>query len=90
MNKPTHEELFDEDGFENLDREDDTTWRHGSYVKEWFRRIEDETFWLAQYYQSTDGETNELRDGGAIISHVEPYEVTVIRYRMVPADQEQP
>ena len=84
MSAPTHEDLFEEVGFEQLDREDDASWRHGSYVKEWFRRIEDESFWLAEYLESTDGETNELREGGAVISQVEPYEVTLTKYRKIP------
>jgi len=83
MNKPTAEELLEEDGFEPLDRETDDSWRHGCYVTEYFRRIDDDTFWMASYALSNDGETHGLRDDEADIFQVEPYEVTKTKYRRI-------
>ncbi len=66
-------------------RQADDSWRHGSYVTEVFRRESDSTFWKATYRLSTDGETNELREGLARIDQVEPYTVQVTKYRPIGA-----
>lgn len=79
---PTCKQLFNQDGYESVYREDDATWRY-AYVTEVFKSETDETYWLASYCLSTDGETNELREGTADISQVEPYQVTVTRYRKI-------
>jgi len=84
MTPPTCEDLFNEEGFESVHREDDTSWRHGSYVFEVYHRLADDTYWSASYRQSTDGETNELREGFADIGQVEPYTKTVTAYRPIP------
>ena len=63
-------------------RDADDSWRHGSYVTQVFRRDEDQTYWQAKYRLSTDGETNELREGIATIVEVEPYEVKTTAYRV--------
>jgi hypothetical protein len=83
MNKPTCEELFEEDGYTSVYRKADDSWRHGSYITEVFKRDSDETFWAAHYRKSGDGETNELREGYARICQVEPHQVTTTRYREV-------
>lgn len=80
MEKPTCEQLLNEEGLESVWREVDDSWRHGSYVAEVFKRHSDDTFWMASYRLSTDGETNELREGLADISQVVPQEKTVITY----------
>jgi len=77
---PTCEELDDGDGFERVHHETDATWRHGSYVTDVFHRKADDTYWMAAYRLSTDGETNELRDGEAEISRVKPVQKTVTDY----------
>lgn len=78
---PTCEELFDGDGFKSVHREADTSWRHGAYITQVFHREADGTYWEANYRLSTDGETNELREGSAEIREVVPVEKTVIVYR---------
>lgn len=70
MNKPTCEELFNE-----LSDSIKTTrgpWRHGNIINEIFYRHEDDTYWQADYCLSTDGETNDLREGSARIYQVKP------------------
>lgn len=80
--KPTCEELYEYNGavFELVKRETDDAWRHGSYVTEVFRRIEDDTYWQADYRLSSDRETNELREGYAEICRVYPEERTITVY----------
>ncbi len=85
--KPTHEDLSDEIGVKSVHREADDSWRHGSYVTEVFHRESDNTYWMASYRLSTDGETNELRDGEADIKQVEPFERTVTDYRAVKSEE---
>ena len=85
METPTCEELFDEDGFKSVHREADDSWRHGSYISEVFLRESDNTYWRASYALSTDGETNELREGTASITQVAPKEVSTITY--LPLDE---
>ncbi len=80
MSKPTCEDLFEEVGYESVNRESDDSWRHGAYIDEVFKRQSDGTYWLASYRLSSDGETHELREGHAVISEVVPVEVTTIRY----------
>ena len=58
----------------------DDSWRHGSYVDEVFHRASDDTYWMASYRLSTDGETNELHEGDAEIRQVVPQEKTVVTY----------
>ena len=70
------------DEFEQVHREDDTSWRHGSYVYAVFKRASDNTFWSVSYCESNDGETNELREGDAGISQVKPVEKVVITYEL--------
>lgn len=78
--KPTCEELFDEVHGGPVSREDDASWRHGSYRTEVYHRKSDDTFWMAKYRVSTDGETNELREGLASIDQVWPKHVTKTVY----------
>jgi CO/xanthine dehydrogenase Mo-binding subunit len=82
MQKPTCEQLFDSDPaiFELVSRKTDDSWRHGCYVTAVYRRLADETFWSASYRLSSDGETNELREGHAAIAQVTPRSVTQIVY----------
>ena len=80
MEIPTCEDLFKEDGYESVHRDSEDSWRHGSFIGEVFKRESDDTYWLATYCLSTDGETNELREGDADITQVEPKEVTTVKY----------
>lgn len=80
-NKPTCDAIHQEELGDAVFREVDDGWRHGSNVTEVYLREEDKTYWKAQYQRSTDGEYNGLRDGHATITLVEPYQVTVTRYR---------
>ena len=86
MEKPSCEDLLEEDGYEEVLRESDASWRHGTYEHRVYKRLSDETFWAADYRLSTDGETNELREGSATIYQVEPKQVTVTSY--VPIEGE--
>lgn len=83
MDKPTCDQLDDGADFTSVKREADDSWRHGSYVSEIFHRIADDTYWQAEYRLSTDGETNELREGTALITQVKPEQQTVTVYRAV-------
>lgn len=87
---PTCGELNDEDGVEQVYRHSDASWRHGTRETVVFRRESDGTFWRARFRLSTDGETNELRDGDAKISRVYPHTVTAIEYRDTPATEVAP
>ena len=80
MDKATCEEIYDGDGFECVDQEADNSWRHGCYMSEVYKRESDNTYWLACYRLSTDGEVNELGDGDAAITRVYPREVTTVVY----------
>lgn len=88
MTKPTCEELFDaachcSDEYEEVHRESDDSYRHGSYVCQVFYRKADDTYWETSYAVSGDGEQNDLREGCALIYQVEPYEVVETKYREV-------
>ena len=75
--KPTCEELWEGYGFEEIETNVMGTWRHGVMREDIFLRESDQTYWLADYRVSTDGETNELREGGADIYKVIPATKTV-------------
>ena len=77
---PTCEQIFDEEGLKRVHNESDSSWRHGSYEYSVYHRESDNTYWGVSYRLSSDGETNELRDGDAEISQVEPKQVTVTQY----------
>jgi hypothetical protein len=83
MEKPSCDELADGTGFASVKRATADSWRHGSYISEIFHRIADDTYWQADYRLSTDGETNELREGHALIAQVKPEQQTVTVYRPV-------
>lgn len=75
---PTHEQLtYDEDTLKSVSRELDDSWRHGNRVDEVWKRERDGTYWFAHYRLSTDGETNELRDGECDITRVYPVTKTI-------------
>lgn len=80
MEQPTCEELFDDELGDPVFREDDASWRHGSYRTEVYSRPSDGTYWCAKYRVSSDGETNELREGLAQIVQVWPTQVTITKY----------
>lgn len=88
MNKPTCEQILKGELGEPLSCHDDMPscdgdvppYRARCYRTEIYRRLEDETFWLVGYRHSTDGEENQLRDGTAIITRVEPYRIVETRY----------
>lgn len=82
---PTAEQLLEEDGFDVISQDSIDRWRHGTLERSIYKRESDGTYWRATYRVSTDGETNELREGLAKIVQVEPQEVTVIEYRPVAA-----
>lgn len=76
---PSCEDLFNEDGLEQVD-EKTAPWRHGLWYYTVFRRQSDDTFWQAIYQVSSDCETHGLRDNEAEIFQVLPREVTVTEY----------
>lgn len=83
MNKPTCQEIYDELLGDPVHTEDDASWRPGFYRTSVYFREEDKTYWMVGYRQSTCGETNELREGTAEITQVEPYEITTTAYRKI-------
>lgn len=87
---PTCEELFecDPEQFTMVEREADASWRHGAYMADVYRRLSDDTYWSATYRRSTDGETNELREGDAIIQQVVPQQVTKLTYVVLEPNHE--
>ena len=88
MIAPTCEQLMSEE----LDKvlESFKPWRHGTRVKEVFHRESDGTYWQAEYLCSGDGETNELREGDARITQVEPRQVMVTKYvKLLPVPPSQ-
>jgi hypothetical protein len=78
---PTCEELWNEELGDAIWQDADPSWRHGCYINEVYKRESDGTYWRASYRRSTDGETNELREGTAKIVQVEP--VPSVSYRPV-------
>ena len=83
MNVPTCNELCEQDP---IKQESDPSWRHGTYETWVFRRDEDNTYWRASFRLSGDGETNELREGLAVISQVYPHTVQTTVYKDQPED----
>ncbi|MEK6881077.1 MAG: hypothetical protein AABY22_15770, partial [Nanoarchaeota archaeon] len=61
MNKPTCEQLFNEE-LDSVKVTDESGWRHGITRIEVFHRKEDDTYWEACYRISTDGETHTTAD----------------------------
>ena len=87
--KPTCEELWNEE-LEEVYRNSKIGWRHGTTESVVFYRESDETHWKAIYKLSTDCETNDLRDGYAVIRQVVPKQVMTVVYeeiteQMIPA-----
>ncbi len=89
MEKMTCEDVFDGD-LDPVWRHADDSWRHGSYVSEVYKRVEDDTYWMFNYRLSTDGETNELREGFAEVCQVWPEEVVTVRYTSEPQKDKTP
>lgn len=83
MEKPTHEQLLDEDGLKSVHREADDSWRHGSYIWQVFHREADDTYWGTSYELSNDGESHGLREGTANISQVTPKETITTTYEII-------
>lgn len=85
MKKPTVEQIREEELGDPVYSESDTSWRHGEYRTEVYYREEDKTYWEVRYQISTDGEYNTLRDDPEMVvfAQVEPYEKTVIAYKLV-------
>ena len=83
ITKPTCAQICNEE-LEFKHREIDDSWRHGVRRMDVYFRKQDSTYWLVEYRVSTDGETNELREGFATITQAESFEKTVISYREIP------
>lgn len=81
--KPTCRQIFDEELGCHIFEKVESGWRHGVTVTRVYRRESDSTFWEVNYRNSTDGETNELRDGEASIIQVEPFEEHIVSYRAI-------
>jgi len=88
MIPPTCKQLWNEECGDSIAHYADDSWRHGSYCEDIYHRKEDGTYWSASYRKSGDGETNEFREGDAIIQQVEPYTVTVTKYRLVKENED--
>lgn len=87
---PTAEQLLDWNGVKEISSEVIDIWRHGNLNQDVYQRKSDGTYWQATYRTSTDGETNELREGGANIIQVEPYEKVTKAWRPVNIKVVQP
>lgn len=88
MDDPTNEEICNCDLGDPVFVNDNASWRHGSYRTEVYHRKSDGTYWQAKYRVSTDGETNELREGLATIVRVYPHQVMSTVYKTVPTGAE--
>lgn len=84
MEKPTCKQIIDNDGLVLVKKgeQDGPSWRHGSRREDVFHRLEDDTYWIVTYRRSTDGETNDLRDGLAKIVEAEMFKITINDYRV--------
>ena len=62
--EPTYQELSNAHFSDDFKVVEETykKWRHGYFVTTIFKRISDNTFWRVRWLESTDGETNTLRD----------------------------
>lgn len=80
--EPTCYDIWNEK-LEKVSSTSDPSWRHGCYMEEVYKR-EDETYWSVGYRRSTDGETNELREGLATIFQVWPKSRMVTVYENHP------
>lgn len=69
---PTQEELYEEDGLEEVDRHIDDSWRHGNNVTVVYRRSTDGTYWEVCYQESGNGEWHGIRENQYSIHQVEP------------------
>ncbi len=78
MKTPTNENIWNEELTQVL--EFSRPWRHGELVADVYKREEDSTYWRVEFCRSSDGETNELREGNATITRVRPVEVITINY----------
>jgi hypothetical protein len=76
MDSPTCEELWNEEL--ELVKEDLAHWRHGTHKNQVYYREDDSTYWRASFRESTDGETNGLREGDASIEQVYPKTIQTI------------
>ena len=74
---------FDHPNMKMVYEEIDDSWRHGSYVTQYFYDEIHKTYWQVVYQRSTDGEYNGLSDKDFFLTEVEPYETTVTRYRKI-------
>ena len=77
IEKPTGSELWYEEVGEEVHRESDPSWRHGTYEYRVWHREEDDTYWAASFQLQTDGEYCSLRDdpGSDTITQVWPVDV---------------
>lgn len=69
--KPTCEELYKEDGYEELVCHDIDAQFGGTLIEEVYLRESDGTYWAALYLFSYADNVNGLRDGNAIIYEVQ-------------------
>jgi hypothetical protein len=82
---PSRADLLEDVGLKSVSQEADNSWRHGCYISPVFHRESDNTYWMAKYRLSHDGETNGLGDGDYSLNQVEPFEKTVTDYRKAEA-----
>ncbi len=80
---PTCDEICNE-LLTEISSEAQTGWRHGVDKYNVYHRESDNTYWGVSFRLSTDGETNELREGTAQISRVYPRTVIKTDYYLNP------
>ena len=85
--KPTCEEIF-EDELTMVHDEIVEPWRWGDVWFEVYHRGVDDTYWSVCYRVSTDGETNELREGLADIHQVRPEKKVVETTEWMTVEEE--
>jgi len=80
MIAPTCQQIYNDELGNFVYRNSDASWRHGTYETQVFHRESDNTFWEVAFRLSTDGETNELREGYASIRQVTPIQKMITVY----------
>lgn len=86
IDAPTKEQMqeawFDDGGdeFDQVHRESDDDWRHGSSIMEVWKRHSDGTYWRLWYRKSGDGEYNGMRENEFELDQVFPQEVVTTKW----------
>ena len=82
MLAPTLSELWDcdQEKLQLIFSDTVDKWRWGTIERDIYRRLSDDTYWSIYYRMSSDGETNEFRDGETEVTQVYPTTKVIIEY----------